>query len=174
MINFKLIHPNAKFGSENRKTAGSVGYDLYTVEDIIVFPDRSTKAHTGICLDMSDEKIYDCETDGHHLVYGQLVARSSLYGSYSVMMPNGVGIIDNDYQGEVLVPLVYCGYPAKASVIIPAGTAIAQIVFQVAYAPLLIEATSFGNASHRGIGRFGSTTDKKTAQDRAAYLEGHF
>lgn len=173
MINYKLIHPNAKFGEANRKTEGSVGYDLYTVEDVIVFPDRATKAHTGVCLDMSDERIYDCESNGHHLVYAQLVARSSLYGGYSVQLTNGVGIIDNDYQGEILVPLIYCGYPAKPSVVIPAGTAIAQLVFQVAYVPLLKESTGFDNNSQRGIGGFGST-DIKKAQERASYLQDHF
>lgn len=203
MIQYKLIHPNAKFGMGNRKTDGSVGYDLYTVEGVTITPERSILAHTGVCLDMTDERIFDCETNGHHLVYGQLVARSSLYGNYAVQMPNGVGIIDNDYQGEILVPLIYCGYPAKPSVVIPAGTAIAQIVFQVAYAPLLKEASGFDNNSQRGAGGFGSTTlkertvhqfpdtdtlstgftvaqikkemaDIKKVQERTSYLEDHY
>lgn len=159
MIKYKLIHPNANFGSENRKTDGSVGYDLYTVEDVTITPDSSIKAHTGVCLDLTDERIFDCESNGYNMVYGQLVARSSLFGNYSVMLPNAVGIIDNDYQGEILVPLIYCGYPAKPSVTIPAGTAIAQLIFQVAYTPVLKEVGGFDTTSQRGSGGFGSTDD---------------
>jgi dUTP pyrophosphatase len=154
MIQYKLIHPNAKFGAENKKTSGSAGYDLYTVEDVIVPFGGDVKAHTGVCLDMSEERI---QLPDNYKIFGQLVARSSLHHAYSVVMPNGVGIIDNDYQGELLVPLIYIHHVPGEFQRIPAGTAIAQIVFTICIVPTFKQVSTFSLPTERGDGGFGST-----------------
>lgn len=152
MINYKLIHPNAKFGESHRKTGGSAGYDLYTVEDIAVPMNACVKVRTGVCLDIYDEH------NGLMKLYANLLARSSLYGMYGVTIPNGVSAIDTDYQGEIFVPLInthHCPFDVN---IIPAGTAIAQLVFQYYAIPELKQVEEFETKTERGEGGFGSTS----------------
>lgn len=148
MINYKLITPDAKFGEANRKTPGSAGIDLYTVEDITFGNGTSIHlARTGVCLDMGDET----NSYGRLAMYAMLVARSSLYMKYGVSLQS-VGIIDNDYQGEILIPLKSSG-----DVTIPKGTAIAQLVFQHYVIPAMIEVKEFNKKTKRNTGGFGST-----------------
>lgn len=149
MIPYKLIHPNAQFGAENKKTDGSVGYDLYTVEDIKIPWQGAVKAKTGICLDMSNADILS--------YYAEVVPRSSLYFKYAVMMTNGIGIIDSDYQGEILIPLIYVSHAPAEEQIIPAGTAIAQLIFKVLINPKLKLVDEFDSETQRGARGFGST-----------------
>lgn len=162
-IHYKLVHPNAKFGELNRKTDGSAGCDLYTVEDVIIKEDQ-TLVRTGVCLDMSSSNIIGSA------LYAQLHARSSLYARHACTIPNGVSVIDNDYQGEILVPLIYTHHQPEPFVIIPAGTAIAQLVFQYYFTPLLQEVEEFKVETVRGDKGFGSTdvdtTDDKEIMDK--------
>ena len=87
----------------------------------------------------------------HDNIYAMLVARSSLYKNYGAMMPH-VGIIDNDYQGEILIPLI--GHQVHR---IPKGTAIAQLIFQKYEGLDLVEVTEFEDKTERAEGGFGST-----------------
>lgn len=144
MIKCKLIHPLAKVPT--KATKGSAGYDLYTVEDVIFncrspYDTNYKLVNTGVCLDLQSLPY----------TFALLVARSSLYGKYSVRMPS-VGIIDNDYQGEILVPLI-----AECDVVIPKGTAIAQLIFQRSASYNFIEVDEFDTETERGTNGFGST-----------------
>lgn len=146
MIDYKLTHPDARM--PERATSGSAGYDIFTVEDV-VFDFRSPYGtifklvKTGVKLDMTQ----------NHFQYANLVARSSTFKNYGVTIPS-TGIIDNDYQGEILIPLL-----ATRDMFIPKGTALAQLIFQEYIAPRLHEVKEFICETERGSNGFGSTDE---------------
>lgn len=84
-------------------------------------------------------------------VDGQLRPRSSL-GRLGLLLA-GVGTIDADYRGEILIPLFKLG---SEPLTVPAGTRLAQIVFTYA---VHVSWTSENHlvATARGEGGFGST-----------------
>ena len=66
--------------------------------------------------------------------YVELIPRSSLCWS-GFIMPNSVGVIDPDYRGVIMMPLVYLGNPTyalnKAQELI--GSRLAQVVIRKRY-----------------------------------------
>lgn len=86
--------------------------------------------------------------------YEAIVApRSSTFKNYGILMANGIGVIENDYCGDDDI----WGFPAYAtrSVIIPAGTRIAQFRIQRSMGPILFKATPHLSSKNRG--GYGST-----------------
>ena len=82
-----------------------------------------------------------------------IFARSSLGARHGVALPNGVGVIDSDYRGEVHVALANHGDEAY---VIQPGERVAQMaVVPVAHA-VLQEVGELGGTA-RGEGGFGST-----------------
>lgn len=82
-----------------------------------------------------------------------IFARSSLGARHGVALPNGVGVIDSDYRGEVHVALANHGDEAY---VIQPGERVAQMaVVPVAHA-VLQEVDELGGTA-RGEGGFGST-----------------
>ncbi len=127
-----------------RQTPGSAGYDLSAclTEDLILAPGACVPVPTGIalCPDRQDVVL---------LVY----ARSGLSTKYGVSMANGVGVIDSDYRGEILVPLVNRGgEPFR----ITPGMRIAQLVVTPVLLPDTEEVQQLPDSA-RGAGGFGST-----------------
>lgn len=119
-----LLSENAKV--PQRAENGSAGYDLYTPNDFIVKPGRST-----IPLDIQIELPLDTE--------GTIRPRSgfSLKGmeGYALSDPNKtvrrfdadvlIGTIDESYRGIVGVIIKSC---EKEAFVIPQGTKVAQMV----------------------------------------------
>jgi dUTP pyrophosphatase len=81
-----------------------------------------------------------------------LFARSSLHKK-SLIIPNGVGIIDNDYRGEVMMLLH--NISNTTDVIINWGERIGQLVI-MPIIPVDINIGTVGTTK-RGSGGFGST-----------------
>lgn len=71
-----------------RATSGSVGYDFYAIEDITLPAGELTRIPTGVKCEMTPYMV---------LV---LANRSSNPSKRSLMLANGVGIIDSDYYGN--------------------------------------------------------------------------
>jgi dUTP pyrophosphatase len=111
-----------------RATAGSAGYDLYSVEnDFSIKPGTIYKCGTGISLNFPKDH------------YGRIAPRSSL-GVKGIHVLGGV--IDSDYRGEIIVllyrlPLVMT-IPADVMVI-KKGDRIAQLIFEKVSLPVLVE-----------------------------------
>ena len=80
-------------------------------------------------------------------------ARSGLATKHGVSMANGVGVIDSDYRGEVLVPLVNRG---REPFRITPGMRIAQLVVTPVLLPRTEEVQQLPDSA-RGAGGFGST-----------------
>lgn len=103
-----------------RATEASAGYDFAVAKDTLIKVGEIVKVPTGIkCCFPKDEFL-------------MLVARSSLPIKKTLMLPNGVGIIDADYygneinEGHILVLLYNFG---KTDILLKKGEKIAQGIF---------------------------------------------
>lgn len=134
------------------KSEQAAGMDLYLNETVIV-SDNVVLAKTGLSAEIPQ---------GY---FGLLVQRSSMI-KYGVQLANSVGIIDSDYRGEILVPLVtykkrFFGLLPK-KVQIDAGERVAQLVILPCNAVTVkkqhkIEEVSKLESTKRDTGGFGST-----------------
>lgn len=74
------------------QTQYSAGYDVYASEDIVIGAGETKLVPLGIALDELGGNLKN--------YYFGLYLRSS-YGAKGLILPNGVGIIDMDYKGEI-------------------------------------------------------------------------
>lgn len=116
------------------------GLDLTVTEAVKVRRGDVTLAPTGVSVAIPA---------GH---VGLLFARSSLAVKHGVHLANGVGVIDADYRGQIMVPLTTTGNITR----IPAGTRIAQLVIVPIATPTVQVVDTLDNTG-RGEGGFGST-----------------
>ncbi len=133
--------PRAKL--PERSTDGSVGYDIFSLEEIEIAPGEFKLIRTGLVI----------QVEPPYALF--IFPRSSLFKKKSLIMPNSVGIIDFDYCGkedEVKIPVVNLG---KEKVIVKAQEKIAQAVFIKIAFPEIEELPNPPQSSSRG--GFGST-----------------
>nr|DAM75867.1 MAG TPA: dCTP deaminase dUTPase [Caudoviricetes sp.] len=101
--------------------------------------------------------------DGH---YGQLTLRSSA-GKKGLTAPNGVGIIDSGYRGNIKLLVTALAEP----VLIAAGERICQLIV-LPLPPIEYESGTVGDDTDRGTGGFGSTGTGATIRDYATQEAG--
>jgi dUTP pyrophosphatase len=103
-----------------RATEGSAGYDLSSIEEVIINPKEIKLIPTGLKVCMPKNEVL--------LVY----PRSSLAIKKGLLMSNSVGVIDSDYynnqnnEGHIMVPLLNI---TDQKVKIEKGERIAQGIF---------------------------------------------
>lgn len=83
---------------------------------------------------------------------GILALRSSLCRE-GFMLANGIGVIDSDYRGEIMVPLVYTG---EGTYTIDVNERIAQLIIMPVPPVTYVAAPSL-DETKRGEGGFGHT-----------------
>ncbi len=121
-----------------RQTKNSAGADLSARTETVIAPQAVVLVPTGIWL--------NTKHDIPNLFY-LLAARSSLAYKKGLLLANGVGIIDSDYQDEIKVML----YNSTCeSVTIEAGERVAQLI-PTTFLPL------FPSLDNERNGGFGST-----------------
>ena len=119
----------------------AAGYDLKAAHDFVLNAGQSKLIGTGVKLELP--KGY----------YAMLVPRSSL-GKKGLTLANTLGIIDSDYQGEIMMFLknntneTYLGYRLDR---------MCQIIIMKHEAPKLVRVSEFKQKSERADGGFGST-----------------
>ena len=125
-------------------TAGSAGVDLRACIDapLVLEPGRSELIPTGIAIHVEDP--------GYAAL---LLPRSGLGHKHGIVLGNLVGLIDSDYQGQVMVSCWNRG--ARAFTQQP-GERIAQLVV-VRVAQSEFEVVTDFAASSRGADGFGSS-----------------
>lgn len=138
---FAKLHEDAYTPTRGSKFAS--GWDLYALEETVVSKEKSSKIRTGIALAIPE---------GWE---GQLRSRSSL-GAKGMIMPNGIGTIDADYRGELLVLSVWIG--EGDSITIQKGERVAQLVIapvpETKFTEMNVEDLP---TTERGSGGFGSS-----------------
>lgn len=137
----------------------SAGYDLRACvdKDISIPPGGQEKIKTGIALNMMDCPSTELiDPDKRSLPCAIIIPRSGL-GCKGVKPQNAPGLIDADYQGEIIV----CLYnESNDSVHIRPMERIAQLIFTIALHPFLEVVTDFSNETVRGANGFGSTGEQ--------------
>ncbi len=125
-------------------TQGSAGMDLRACLEAprVVRPGEIVPVPTGLAIQLP-------RRDAVALVY----ARSGLAAKHGIALANGVGVIDSDYTGEIVVPLHHFG--SKEFVLQPKER-IAQLVIAPIYVARLVAVDHLGPTA-RGAGGFGST-----------------
>ena len=138
---FAKLDPDASIPTQGSKSAA--GWDLRALEDTTVSRGTSTKIRTGLAVAIPE---------GWE---GQIRSRSSL-GAKGMIMPNGIGTIDSDYRGELMVLATWIGEGDEIN--LSKGERIAQML--ISPVPLTtFREVSFDNLSktERGKGGFGSS-----------------
>ncbi len=128
----------------SRATDGSAGLDLYACIDneVVINPSETVKIPTGIAIDFCDKNL--C---------GLVFARSGISINDGIMLANGVGVIDSDYTGEIIVGLH--NVKSKPYTIIN-NQRIAQLLIMPVVLPIIKEVNSI-KSTIRGAKGFGST-----------------
>ena len=86
-------------------------------------------------------------------ICGLIVPRSGL-GVKGILLANVVGLIDSDYQGELIVHLKNHG---EEKFMVTEGDRIAQLVFMPVFHAQFTEVDDWSVKTKRGEGGFGST-----------------
>ena len=125
------------------ETEGSAGMDIraFLEEPVVIEPGRRALIPTGLFMEFEP---------GYEV---QIRARSGLSVRHGIGLVNGVGTIDSDYRGEIIVALINLGQDAFA---VENGDRIAQMVIS----PIVqaeIEPADELSDTVRGTGGFGST-----------------
>ena len=124
-------------------TAGSAGYDIRARldEDAVLKPLERRLFKTGIYIEIPE---------GYE---AQMRPRSGLAIRNGVTLVNGVGTIDSDYRGEIMIPLINLG---QEDVMIKDGDRIAQMII-ARYEDIEWDEESGFTGTQRGTGGFGHT-----------------
>ena len=125
-------------------TTGSAGLDLRACLDeaITLAPGDTVLVPTGLAIHIGDAGLA-----------AMILPRSGLGHKHGVVLGNLVGLIDSDYQGQLMVSVWNRG---KDSFIIQPMERIAQMVIVPVVQPTFRVVEDF-DASSRGEGGFGST-----------------
>ena len=125
-------------------TPGSAGIDLRACldQDVELAPGETTLIPTGMAIHLDDPTLA-----------AVLLPRSGLGHKHGIVLGNLVGLIDSDYQGQLMVS---CWNRGNTPFTINIGERIAQMVI-VPVVQVDFEIVDEFEASDRGAGGFGST-----------------
>jgi dUTP pyrophosphatase len=143
-IQLKILDPRLgdQIALPSYATDGSAGLDLRACLDqaLILQPGESTLIPTGLAIHIADP----------HLA-ALLLPRSGLGHKHGIVLGNLVGLIDSDYQGQVMVS---CWNRGNSAFTIEIGERIAQMVF-VPVVQAEFECVVEFDETQRGSGGFG-------------------
>lgn len=125
-------------------SAGSAGMDLRALldEPVELAPGDTLLVRTGLAVYISDPAYA-----------GLILPRSGLGHKHGIVLGNLVGLIDSDYQGELLIS---CWNRGKTAFTVQPGERLAQYVL-VPVMQATFEVVDQFVASDRGSGGFGSS-----------------
>jgi len=143
-IDVKILDPRLKENLPNYATSGSAGLDLRACIDapLELAPGQTELVPSGLAIHLSD-----------HGLAAMVLPRSGLGHKHGIVLGNLVGLIDSDYQGQIIVSMWNRG---STTFVLQPMERIAQLVIvpvlQVHFNPV----AEFSH-SERGAGGFGST-----------------
>lgn len=125
------------------ETSGAAGFDLaaFLEEAIVLMPGERKLVPTGLFMAVPE---------GYE---AQVRARSGLAIKHGIGLVNGIGTVDSDYRGELMVPLINWG---SEEFTINNGDRIAQVVINKYEKAELIQVSEL-DETERGSGGFGHT-----------------
>ena len=134
-LRVEKLHPDAVIPT--RTSPHSVGYDLYSMEDITVPSMDRRIVSTGVCATLPPG------------VYGRIAPRSGMTLKYGIQ--TGAGVVDPDFTGELVVVLFNFG---SEDFEIKRGNRIAQMILERCETPLIEEVIEL-TETERGDNGFG-------------------
>lgn len=147
-INVKIKKINASVDSLDKlpeyATSGSAGMDLRACikAPIAIEPGKIIKIPTGIAIQIPSKDIA-----------AFVFPRSGLSSKHGIALANCVGVIDSDYTGEIICPVINNG---QETYTIQPDDRIAQMIFMPIYLAKLEYVEELCETG-RGSGGFGST-----------------
>jgi dUTP pyrophosphatase len=143
-VDLKILDPRVRDQLPHYATAGSAGLDLRACLDeaVLLNPGETVLIPTGLAIHLADA--------GYAAM---ILPRSGLGHKHGVVLGNLVGLIDSDYQGQLMVSMWNRGQTAFT---IQPFERIAQMVI-VPVVQAQFNLVDDFDASHRGEGGFGST-----------------
>lgn len=123
-------------------TTGSAGLDLRAMlqEDCVLEPGQTILIPTGLAIHIGTSELA-----------ALILPRSGLGHKHGIVLGNLVGLIDSDYQGELMVS---CWNRGNTAFTITVGERIAQLVL-VPVVQAAFEFVEEFTESERGVGGFG-------------------
>ena len=143
-VDVKILDPRVKEKMPAYATVGSAGLDLRAMldEPLTLRPGETKLIKTGLAIHLADPD------------YAALILpRSGLGHKHGIVLGNLVGLIDSDYQGELMVSTWNRGQEVFT---IEPMERIAQLVI-VPVVQMQMNIVDDFEASDRGAGGFGST-----------------
>ena len=140
----KILDPRigAEFPLPQYATPGSAGLDLRAMlqQDLLLEPGQTVLIPTGLSIYIADPGLA-----------ALILPRSGLGHKHGIVLGNLVGLIDSDYQGELMVS---CWNRGNSAFNIAVGERLAQLVL-VPVVQAHFELVSEFDESQRGSGGFG-------------------
>lgn len=126
-------------------TPGSAGLDLRACLDapVTLEPGQTFLVPTGLAIHINDPGLAAI-----------ILPRSGLGHKHGIVLGNLVGLIDSDYQGQLMVS---CWNRGQTAFVIQPLERIAQLVLVPVVQAAFRRVEDFADASQRGEGGFGST-----------------
>ena len=146
-IEIKVIDKRLfKFGIPKYETDGAAAIDMRAMVDdeTIIHPLSVSLVPSGIAVNIRNDNIA-----------AVLLPRSGSGHNEGIVLGNGVGLIDSDYQGEIFMS-VWNRNNGKTIIIKP-GDRIAQLMFIPVIKPNLMFVDEFSSETERGANGFGHT-----------------
>ena len=143
-VDVKILDPRIKEMMPAYQTAGSAGLDLRAMldEPLTLQPGETKLIKTGLAIHLADSN------------YAALILpRSGLGHKHGIVLGNLVGLIDSDYQGELMIST---WNRSQTPFTIEPTERIAQLVI-VPVVQMQMNIVQDFETSDRGTGGFGST-----------------
>ena len=143
-IDLKVLDPRMAEQLPAYATPGSAGLDLRACLDapLVLEPGQTQLIPTGLAIHVADPGLAAI-----------ILPRSGLGHKHGIVLGNLVGLIDSDYQGQLMVS---CWNRGQHSFTVQPMERIAQLVIVPVVQAQFRVVSEFG-ASDRGAGGFGST-----------------
>ena len=148
-VQVKILNPKIgnddKFPLPHRATDGSAGIDLRACidEPITIKAGDSQLIGTGLAIYIQDPDYV-----------GLIMPRSGLGHKHGIVLGNLTGVIDADYQGELMVSI---WNRSQTDYVLQPGEKMAQYLVVPITRPTFEIVAEFSDISVRGEGGFGST-----------------
>jgi len=148
-VQVKILNPKIgnddKFPLPHRATDGSAGIDLRACinEPITIKAGESQLIGTGLAIYIQDPDYV-----------GLIMPRSGLGHKHGIVLGNLTGVIDADYQGELMVSI---WNRSQTDYVLQPGEKMAQYLVVPIARPTFEIVAEFSDISVRGEGGFGST-----------------
>ena len=145
LIDVKIMDPRMAEHLPAYATPGSAGLDLRACLDapLTLAPNAWQLVPTGLAVHLADPAYA-----------AMLLPRSGLGHKHGIVLGNLVGLIDSDYQGQLMVS---CWNRSPTAFTIEPMERIAQMVIVPVVQAQFRVVDDFASASERGAGGYGST-----------------